>query len=141
MIQVPEFPASFTAALRRASSLAFALVLAGTGLVTTTAMAQPGDSDSGAGEGENGAEQKSIEDILEDSDRIDGLFTLYRDRNTGDLVLDYRAFNCSMSGFASVMLDDAGSAFLTRGNCVEKIDIFSATQVWRRTCTRRSSHG
>jgi hypothetical protein len=30
-------------------------------------------------------EQKTIEEVLEDSDRIDGLFTLYRDRNTGDL--------------------------------------------------------
>lgn len=28
---------------------------------------------------------KTIEDILENSDRIDGLFTLYRDRKTGDL--------------------------------------------------------
>jgi hypothetical protein len=28
---------------------------------------------------------KTVEEVLEDSDRIDGLFTLYRDRKTGDL--------------------------------------------------------
>ena len=39
-------------------------------------------------EGEPGAkppEPKTVEEVLKDSDRIDGLFTLYRDRKTGDL--------------------------------------------------------
>lgn len=85
MMQVPEFPASFTAALRSVTRLALALLLAGTGLVAATVVAQPSDSDSDAGDSQNEAEQKSIEDILEDSDRFDGLFTLYRDRKTGDL--------------------------------------------------------
>ena len=41
-------------------------------------------------EGEPGAkppEPKTVEEVLKDSDRIDGLFTLYRDRKTGDLRL------------------------------------------------------
>jgi hypothetical protein len=38
-----------------------------------------------ADDAEDAEEPKSIEEVLEDSDRLDGLFTLYRDRKNGDL--------------------------------------------------------
>jgi hypothetical protein len=52
-------------------------------LVASSAPGQP--ASPGGGDAGDEAEPKSIGEILENSDRIDGLFTLYRDRKSGDL--------------------------------------------------------
>jgi len=59
-------------------------------LIASSVIAQdaPGAAQGNAAQGNaQNAEQepKTIEEIVKDSDRIDGLFTLYRDRKTGDL--------------------------------------------------------
>ena len=49
------------------------------------AEAAGGQEESDNQEGPKTEDPKTIEDVLENSDRIDGLFTLYRDSKTGDL--------------------------------------------------------
>ncbi|MDX1563282.1 MAG: DUF5117 domain-containing protein, partial [Gammaproteobacteria bacterium] len=76
-------------AVKHFSDFLRAVLLASAALLTAGVSAQPADGGAaGASEANgNGEEQepKSIEEILEDSDRIDGLFTLYRDQKNGDL--------------------------------------------------------
>lgn len=62
---------------------ALALLAVATPLTAQPPAAGPADSDSAASEDEE--EEKSIEEILEDSELIPGLFALYRDTKTGDL--------------------------------------------------------
>ena len=96
-------PENLSAALRW-HLLRFSLLAALLGLLLAAAapsLAQPpgGEPDSGTGSDEAGddddesdddqdddeEEPNTIAEVLKDSDRIDGLFTLYRDRKTGDL--------------------------------------------------------
>ena len=63
-----------------------ALGVAGVLLASPALWAQPpAESGDAAGEAQSPEEPKSIEEVLENSDRIDGLFTLYRDRKSGEL--------------------------------------------------------
>ncbi|MGD8341583.1 MAG: zinc-dependent metalloprotease, partial [Gammaproteobacteria bacterium] len=73
------------AAPRRAFRQPGLLVLAILTFAATPVFGQPAASGGGAGESGDDSDEKSIEEILETSDRIDGLFTLYRDRKSGDL--------------------------------------------------------
>jgi len=80
---------SVFAASRLYRSIQFpgALVLAFLLVVTIPVAAQTADGNTPGGAGDSDAEEepKTVEEVLENSDRIDGLFTLYRDRKTGDL--------------------------------------------------------
>lgn len=62
----------------------FVLVLAAVFLAVPVMAQDPSEEESGN-------EQKTIAEITEDSDRIDGLFTLYRDRKTGALHMAVEA--------------------------------------------------
>ena len=70
------------ASLRRAAFLSFWPAL----LAIATAYGQDEAKPAAAG-GKPAAEEKpkTVEEVLKDSDRVDGLFTVYRDRKTGDL--------------------------------------------------------
>lgn len=79
------------AASRRRSNLpAWSILWLGAWLAPTFAQeppkpaAAPGSAEQPAKPPEK---PKTVEEVLKDSDRIDGLFTLYRDRKTGDLRL------------------------------------------------------
>ena len=68
--------------------LPFAVLL----LVAPPLWAQAPEANAAGGQEESDNQEdpktedpKTVEDVLENSDRIDGLFTLYRDRKTGDL--------------------------------------------------------
>jgi hypothetical protein len=55
---------------------------------TQPIVAQPTQPPPGGDDAAKKAEEqkpKTVEEVLKDSDRIDGLFTLYRDRKTGQL--------------------------------------------------------
>ncbi len=57
----------------------YALMILACFALTRTAMAEP------AGDADKDAKPKTIAELVADSDRIDGLFTLFRDRKTGQL--------------------------------------------------------
>ena len=74
-------------AMRSLGMLAFAVLLLTALPLRAQApeTAAEGQEESESQEDPKAEDPKTIEDVLENSDRIDGLFTLYRDSKTGDL--------------------------------------------------------
>jgi hypothetical protein len=70
------------APVRRLRSL---LVFAAASFVLGSASAQAPTPPPGEPQAKPPEPPKTVEEVLKDSDRVDGLFTLYRDRKTGDL--------------------------------------------------------
>lgn len=73
-----------------AGSGVFVLAAAATLLISPLSAQPPANGDRNSGENDSGPgreeqEPKTIEEVLEDSELIEGLFTLYRDQKTGDL--------------------------------------------------------
>jgi len=64
-----------------------ALLFAAAWALLAPALAQPPAAPDAAAQEKPPEKPKTVEEVLKDSDRIDGLFTLYRDRKTGDLRL------------------------------------------------------
>jgi hypothetical protein len=71
----------------RAAQRRSAFLLFWTALLAVATAAGQDASPPAAGSGKPAAEEKpkTVEEVLKDSDRVDGLFTVYRDRKTGDL--------------------------------------------------------